>query len=191
MPRRMILKRLSSRSVITEYLYLRNEHQYRNDTQLESRHKNELHSSPYLNILQDDDIMLPGFLHESVRELEKYPHAAFSYTLVRYIDIDGNPLHVQDEPDVRGGLINGLDFLNLIVAGKPCVTEASSVLMKASALLEVGPFDNIHTQTNFDRNQYTTALQNAMILASSRKSLYITEYTKGRTRNYAGVHLKE
>lgn len=114
----------------------------------------ELNSSPYLSILQDDDVMLPGFIRESVLALDKHPHAALSFTHARFIDISGTPLHLQDVRNVPEGLIKGLDYLHRIVAGDNWVIHVSTAMMRSSALAAVGPFDIVHQKHAMEFNLY-------------------------------------
>lgn len=115
----------------------------------------EVNSSPYLNILHDDDVMLPGFIRESVLALDEHPCAAFSFTLARSIDISGSPqqlLHAKEMP--AGGVISGLEYLHRIVAGYNWVIKFSTVMMRSSALAVVGPFDTRHSKHTIDLNLY-------------------------------------
>lgn len=114
----------------------------------------EINDSPYLSILQDDDIMLPGFIQESVLVLDRHPQAALSFTQARFIDIDGTPLHLQEGGNGAAGLIDGLDYLHRIVAGDNWVIHVSSAMMRASALAAVGPFDILHQKHAMEFNLY-------------------------------------
>jgi hypothetical protein len=113
-----------------------------------------LNTSPYLNIFLDDDVMVKGFIRNSVQLLDENPGVAFSYTLSRYIDSGGAAQHLQEADDVPSGAINGLEFLQLIVDGKPCTINPSTVLMRARALKLLGSFDSSHASHTFDRNLY-------------------------------------
>jgi glycosyltransferase involved in cell wall biosynthesis len=113
----------------------------------------ELNTSSYLNIFLDDDVMLPGFINESVMVLDKYPNAAFSFAQAGGIDING--AHVQlpgDEPD--GGVINGVEYLHRIVQGNNWVVRPSTVMMRASSLASISPFDIVHSKHSEDFNLY-------------------------------------
>jgi glycosyltransferase involved in cell wall biosynthesis len=112
----------------------------------------EVNDSPYIVILQDDDIMLPGFIQESVVALDQHPQAAFSFTKSRFIDIDGSLLQAQDNGYGTKGLIDGLNYLHQIVAGYNWVIHISSTMMRASALTEVGPFDILHQKHAMEFN---------------------------------------
>ncbi len=112
----------------------------------------QVNSSPYLSIFLDDDVMLPGFLRESAQFLDEHPHVAFSLTLARYIDANGLPMHLADV-DLPTGLIDGLQYLHLS-AGKRRTGSLSTVLMRASALAVVGPFDSPHTKHTTDLNMF-------------------------------------
>lgn len=114
----------------------------------------EVNSSPYLTIFHDDDVMLPGFISESVQVLDEHPRAGFSFTLARFIDIDGAPLNLQNTGDVPDGLIDGLEFLNLCVSWRGCPIYPMTVLMRTAALAVVGPFDSPHTEHTFDLTMY-------------------------------------
>ena len=116
----------------------------------------ELNSSQYLNVLPDDDLMLPGFIRESVTILDRHRNAAFSFTPARYVDVNRVPLenefnHTQDMPE---GVIDGLRFLDLNVRSRECLIEPSSAMIRATALAEVGKFDALHIQSHFDLNLY-------------------------------------
>jgi Glycosyl transferase family 2 len=117
----------------------------------------EINSSPYLNILQDDDILLPGFVSESVLALANHPQAAFSVVQASAIDIDGAPLEVdpKDTSDpTPNGIVEGLEFLHRIVEGRKWITHFSTVMMRAEALKAVGPFDHPHSKDTLDINLY-------------------------------------
>ena len=117
----------------------------------------EINSSPYLSILSDDDVLLPGFIRESVLALDNHPHAAFSAAQVDFIDINGDPLHVTDtelSDKLPEGLINGLEFIHQIVDGRKWILRTSAVMFRASALAVVGPFDIPHSKYMNDLNLY-------------------------------------
>ena len=117
----------------------------------------EINSSPYLSILSDDDVLLPGFIRESVLALDNHPHAAFSAAQVDFIDINGDPLHVTDtelSDKLPEGLINGLEFIHHIVDGRKWILRTSAVMFRASALAVVGPFDIPHSKYMNDLNLY-------------------------------------
>ncbi|QDL11545.1 glycosyltransferase family 2 protein [Brasilonema octagenarum UFV-E1] len=110
----------------------------------------ELNTSPYLTILSDDDLMLPGLISESVQALDEHAQVAFSFALVRFIDIDGNLLHFQETKKIADGVINGLDFLEQTVSWQGCPVYTSSIFLRKSALAVVGSFDSPHTKHTFD-----------------------------------------
>ena len=117
----------------------------------------EINSSPYLSILSDDDVLLPGFIRESVLALDNHPHAAFSAAQVDFIDINGGPLYVTDtelSDKLPEGLINGLEFIHQIVDGRKWILRTSAVMFRASALAVVGPFDIPHSKYMNDLNLY-------------------------------------
>lgn len=113
----------------------------------------KVNSSPYLSILPDDDVMLPGFIHESVLALDEHPSAGFSLALADFIDINGALLDLQyDVGDMPDGLINGMDYIDLCLAWRGCSIYSANVLMRATALAEVGSFDSPHTRHMTDSN---------------------------------------
>ncbi len=114
----------------------------------------EMNRSPYVTILPDDDVMLPGFISESVKALDMHQSAAFSAGLARYIDANGVPLHVQNAGDMPDGVIAGLEYLHRIVAGPVWVAHPATVLMRSSALAAVGPFGAPHSKQLLDLNLY-------------------------------------
>jgi glycosyltransferase involved in cell wall biosynthesis len=109
----------------------------------------------YIVVLQDDNLLLPGFLRRSVDALERHSGAGFSFTFADAIDIDGNPtgrLEVDGLPD--GGLLPGLDYLHRIVAGENVILRDSTVMLRASAVAAVGGFDNPHADNSIDLNLF-------------------------------------
>lgn len=114
----------------------------------------EVNSSPYLSLFHDDDVMLPGFISESVLALDAHPRAAFSFTLTRHVDFNGTPLYQLDAGNVPEGVIAGLDYLKLSVSGRRFFIQTSSVLMRAQALAVVGSFDSPHAKHTIDFNLY-------------------------------------
>ena len=117
----------------------------------------EINTSPYLLVLQDDDVILPNFVRESVLALEKYPRAAFSSTANGFIDAEGRPVPVKaaDVSDpIPEGIMSGLDFLHGIVAGHKWILQTSAVMMRSEALEVTGPFDMPHSKDTCDTYLY-------------------------------------
>jgi hypothetical protein len=117
----------------------------------------ELNASPYLSILSDDDILLPGFIRESVLALDNHPSAALSSAQAEFIDIDGAPLSVtgmERSDQLPAGLINGLEFIHQIVDGRKWILRTSAVMFRASALATVRAFDAPHSKYMNDLNLY-------------------------------------
>jgi glycosyltransferase involved in cell wall biosynthesis len=114
----------------------------------------EVSSSPYLTILPDDDVILPGFIRESVTALDEYPSVAFSAGVARYIDFNGTPLHLQDAGDMPDGLSDGLEYLHRIVAGPDWVIHPATVMMRSAVLSSVGSFQAPHAKQLLDMNLY-------------------------------------
>jgi glycosyltransferase involved in cell wall biosynthesis len=114
----------------------------------------EINKSPYLCILQDDDVLHPEFLSECCNALNRYPSAGFAFTSVSGIDFNGNELPIQNFSGAKGGKIDGRDYLHRIVAGEDVVIHSSSVLMRSKTLLDVGSFDIAHSKHSIDFNLY-------------------------------------
>jgi GT2 family glycosyltransferase len=116
----------------------------------------EINSSPYLTILQDDDLLLPGFIQESVMALDQNLSAAFSVSQVKAIDIKGAFLNLKDPRYIPGyfpdGVMDGLEYLHRIVAGDKLIINFSAVMMRSSAIEKVGPFDTPHSKDTIDYN---------------------------------------
>ncbi|OYD92637.1 family 2 glycosyl transferase [Nostoc sp. 'Peltigera membranacea cyanobiont' 210A] len=117
----------------------------------------KINSSPYLNILSDDDILLPDFIRESVLALDNHPHTGFSVAQAGFIDIYNVRVDITD-PEVSdnlpAGLINGLEFIHQIVDGQKWILRSSAVMFRAYALAAVGTFDIPHSKYMLDLNLY-------------------------------------
>jgi glycosyltransferase involved in cell wall biosynthesis len=111
----------------------------------------ELNTSPYLNILMDDDLLLPGFLSESVKMLDEHQEASFSFTAAKYVNVDRVPLAGRHSRDVPAGVIDGLDYLELHLNVRECWIEPSTVMMR-SAAVTTGAFDSPHSRHSDDLN---------------------------------------
>jgi glycosyltransferase involved in cell wall biosynthesis len=112
----------------------------------------ELNSSCYLNILMDDDVLLPGFIAESVTLLEEHTDVAFSFTAAKYVDLERAPLGIRRAPDMPAGVVDGLDYLELHVGARQCWIEPSTVVMRCAAAAAVGAFDSPHSKHSDDLN---------------------------------------
>lgn len=117
----------------------------------------KINSSPYLNILSDDDILLPDFIRESILALDNHPHTGFSVAQAGFIDIYNVRVDITD-PEVSdnlpAGLINGLEFIHQIVDGQKWILRSSAVMFRAYALAAVGTFDIPHSKYMLDLNLY-------------------------------------
>jgi glycosyltransferase involved in cell wall biosynthesis len=117
----------------------------------------EINRSPYLSILQDDDVILPGFVRESVNALETHVTAAFSVVRGAAIDIDDGLIDAsaKDTSDpLPEGLISGFEFLHRIVKGHKWITHFSTVMMRSESLAACGPFDHPHSKDTLDINLF-------------------------------------
>ncbi len=115
----------------------------------------EHNASEYLVILQDDDILEPSFVSRSLAAFEQHPSAALSFSDTTNIDVAGQPLPATADPfDFDGGLIDGHHYLRRVVAGENLVINVSNVVMRASALADVGAFDAPHSTITINSNLY-------------------------------------
>jgi glycosyltransferase involved in cell wall biosynthesis len=112
----------------------------------------ELNRSAYLTLLSDDDLMLPGFIGESVAMLDQHPKVAFSFVAPRYVDVDRTPLGTSHTQDMPAGVIEGFKYIELHVSGRRCRIEPCAVMMRAASVAEVGSFDTPHTRDTDDLN---------------------------------------
>ncbi len=115
----------------------------------------QANTSPFLCIFCDDDLMLDGFLAESLALLEAHPDMGFCYARARIIDAESNLRGVQPREDgLPFGVMAGTDFLERVVAGRSCTIFSSAVVFRATALAEVGGFDSAHSKAAIDRHMY-------------------------------------
>ena len=115
----------------------------------------QANTSPFLCLFCDDDLMLDGFLDESLALLEAHPDMGFCYARARIIDAEGHVRGGQPSEDsLPTGIMAGADFLERVVAGRPCTIFPSAVVFRAAALAEIGGFDSAHSKVAFDRNMY-------------------------------------
>lgn len=117
-------------------------------------------TQPYLVLLQDDDLLLPSHITKSVTELEQYPNAGFCFTDAIIIDEHGEIIDKHPNRKFASGLSSGVGYLRRVVDinsssdWRDLSIQASSVLMRTSALDEVGGFDAVHTKTTIEYNLY-------------------------------------
>src|ERR671913_186136 len=113
-----------------------------------------LNQSSFLVVLQDDDILLPGFVSETVRRLVNNPKAGFAYSLYRNVDENRVPGKLQDMKGTPAGpeITNGMDYLHLFVSKLGWTIHMSTVLLRTAALDEVGLYDSLHNKHTCDFN---------------------------------------
>jgi glycosyltransferase involved in cell wall biosynthesis len=114
----------------------------------------ELNKNPFVVILQDDDLLLPGYAGEMVSRLLKNPNAGFAYTMYRNVDAAGNPGRMQDLKGIPAdtGIEDGKEYLHLLVSQQGLTIHSSTILYRASALLQTGYFDSPHSKHLNDFN---------------------------------------
>ena len=114
----------------------------------------EVATGAYVCVFGDDDVMLPGFVAATADALTEADSAGLAFTLATPIDADGNVLDDDERVDVPDGYAAGLDYLETYVAGRACVINPSTALLRARAVAEVGPFASPHSAHTFDMNLY-------------------------------------
>jgi len=110
--------------------------------------------APFVSIFHDDDVMLSGFLAESTRGLEAHPSAGMSLCLAQYTREDGSPKEIQSAGDVKDGLNDGLDFLELVADGRCIEIPPAIVVFRAEVLRRAGLVDSPHSRGTVDMNLY-------------------------------------
>lgn len=88
----------------------------------------------YIACIDADDLWLPGKLGAQVQALENNPDAAVAYGWTDIVDARNAFVHRDQRSTVSGDVYNNLLAGNFIVSG-------SNTLIRKSALLEVGKFD--------------------------------------------------
>jgi lipopolysaccharide biosynthesis glycosyltransferase len=148
-------------------------------------HALEVGPGTYLTILPDDDVILPGFIQDSVASLDRHPQAGFSTGLVRYIDLDGRTLRLQDVGDVPTGIITGLDFLHRLVSGLEWTIHTATVMIRSSALAKVEPFKVLHSKQLFDLNFYIRLLAHSDMFFMRKEIAHVRLHTdQGKEREF-------
>ena len=143
-----------------------------------------LNSSPYLTILSDGDVMLTGFIRESVLALDKHPRAAFSFALARFIDFNSALLDLQKAEYVPDGVISGLDFLDLRLSYRGITIYNSTVLMRTAALAVVGSFDSPHTNHTFDLTMYLRMAAHFDLVFLRQELVHVRQSPGQRSENH-------
>lgn len=115
----------------------------------------ELSSGPFVKVLMQDDALLPDVLAVQVELLERFPSAAFAFG-PRLLEGDGSReaeewiakfsvLHrALVDSSIDSQLLSGALVVHTLTRGRlqaNAIGEPSVVLMRRSAIEEVGPFD--------------------------------------------------
>lgn len=109
-------------------------------------------TTPYINILGDDDIMHPTFAERSIRALENHQSAGFAYTRVNQIDRSRNSLGPWGYTYLANGLHEGRDYILESIRHACCLTLAPSVTMRLAAVRKAGRFEALYAFNTFDFN---------------------------------------
>lgn len=144
--------------------------------------------SPYLAIVQDDDILRPSFIRRSLEALGQFPQAAMSFSDVDFIDGEGRNIPDRQGDPIPPGLINGSEYLQRIVAGEDLVIHVSSVVMRQSAIGQVGGFDCAHSRTSIDFNLYFRLAANFDFVSIPDRLVQIRRHAEAdHTRSETGT----
>jgi len=100
--------------------------------------------SPYFSILQDDDLLKPDFVANTINQLKRHKGCALAFSPVDFIDIEGELIDTPGSDDRDPQLINGLDYLERIVEGENIVLHVSSCMYRTQSIRELGNFDVLH-----------------------------------------------
>lgn len=134
----------------------------------------ECSSTPFLVVLQDDDLLLPEFVNDSISKLEQNPNAAFSFCAVREIDEQDNlgkaRWHGKNEMEIT----DGLHYLHMAVSGKGWNIHSSTVVMRLSALSKInGRYDSPHARHAFDFNLFVRLAAQFDVVALQKELVYV------------------
>lgn len=113
-----------------------------------------LNTSPYVCVCHDDDLMLSGFLRQTVEVLERHPSVGFVLVQPQFIDQDGIPKDVQDVGNIRDGLMSGIELTELWVNGRGGGIFPPAIVMRRSAVMEALPVESPHTRGFIDLSFY-------------------------------------
>lgn len=105
-------------------------------------------ASPFLALLDADDVWLPWRLDESLKSFENRPQAGLGYGMIRYIDQDGNTTDWQDRKQKNGeGRIASHIYMRKV--NLPCPT----ITFRRECVETVGLFDEAMRATE-DRDMW-------------------------------------
>jgi len=107
----------------------------------------------FITLLQDDDVLQPGFARHCTNELEGNASLAMVIVNAVGIDINGHEVQLPEDPP-PSGTMSGLDYLENMVDGKNWVIHMSGVMMRRELVLQHGNFDNPHSSSLIDVNLY-------------------------------------
>jgi len=114
----------------------------------------ELCRGEYLNILGDDDKMLPDFLARSVGVLDAFPQVGFSFSHCNKVNEQGEFIRLWGYDFPPAGYLRGRDYLILTIKYGCCLTNSSTVLLRRSVFDIVGLFKEVYGSNTFDFNMW-------------------------------------
>jgi glycosyltransferase involved in cell wall biosynthesis len=153
--------------------YLRNEHDLGIVGNWNRGIELAVRRSPYTCVFHDDDLMLDGFLAESVRALQEHPSAGMSLCLCQFIREDGSITGQLDPCAMPEGLVCGLDFLELAIGGRALAIPPPIVVFRSDILSRVAPADSPHTRLSLDMNlYYRTAASSDVVMLKKLLTQY-------------------
>ncbi len=117
--------------------------------------------SAFVSIFHDDDIMLPGFLAESLRALRDHRSAGICLSLTEFIDGDGNVTEILQPGAMTPGLNRSLDMVELIMQGRAPLIFPPMGVFRAETLQRIGPADSPHTRATCDMSHWHRAIMDS------------------------------
>ena len=99
--------------------------------------------TPYVALLQDDDLWRPTFLRRAVAALETSPEVGLVFADVELIDGDGLPVGVRVTA-LPEGRFPGTEYLHRVVSGENLIIDMSTAVMRTDALRTAGSLDITH-----------------------------------------------
>lgn len=99
--------------------------------------------TPYVALLQDDDLWCSTFLAKALPELEASTNVSFVFADVTLIDTDGTKIGSRST-ELPAGRFAGSEYLHRIVDGENLIVDMSAMVMRTAALQDAGGLDPTH-----------------------------------------------
>ena len=109
-------------------------------------------STPFINILGDDDILHSEFASRSLAALRECHTAAFSFTHVRKVDLDLRPIDRWGYQYLTPGIHSGKNYILASIELGCCLSLAPSIVMRKDSIDRAGLFTDSLAFNTFDFN---------------------------------------